>query len=51
MNEGRVEICYSGIWGSVCDSNWGYSETAVVCQQLGYDPLGELSCLKITMEP
>ena len=35
--EGEVQICLNGSWGSVCDSNWGYSEARVVCRQLGYD--------------
>ena len=34
--EGRVEICYGGVWGSVCDSGWGYRDAAIVCLQLGY---------------
>ena len=36
--EGEVQICLNGSWGSVCESNWGYSEARVVCRQLGYDP-------------
>ena len=39
--EGRVEICYNGIWGAVCSRNWEYNEAAVVCRQLGSNPLGE----------
>jgi deleted-in-malignant-brain-tumors protein 1 len=35
-SEGRVEICYAGIWGSVCDKSWGNFDAAIVCLQLGF---------------
>ena len=37
-SEGRVEICYDGVWGSVCDKtfSWNDQDAAIVCLQLGF---------------
>ncbi|KAE8587952.1 hypothetical protein XENTR_v10022221 [Xenopus tropicalis] len=39
--KGRLEIKIYGQWGTVCSANWEYSETKVVCSQLGCNASAE----------
>lgn len=46
-NEGRVELCFHGHWGSICSDTWNDVDAEVTCRQLGYIGIGKFLTLGV----
>ena len=44
LHDGRVEICYSNQWGTVCGRSFSNIDARVVCRQLDHPSIGEMEC-------
>ena len=40
MHEGVVEICFDGVWGTVCASGLDNLAASVICRWLGFPDAG-----------
>lgn len=36
-----MELCYDGVWGTVCNSLWSQADAVVACRQLGHSSAGK----------
>ena len=49
--EGRVEIYYLGVWGTITDTEWTNDDAQAVCRKMGYFKPGNVHCKRISCMP
>ena len=43
-----MEVCYDGVWGTVCNRGWDTTDARIVCKQLGFSSIGKtFRCLSV----
>ena len=45
--EGRLEVCNSNRWGTICDDAWDFRDSNVACGQLGFSNAGEMDAYTV----
>ena len=44
--EGRLEMCINGVWGSFCSDGWDQTDAHVLCTQLHLGDGGRQNCFE-----
>ena len=34
--QGNVQVYHDGVWGGICDDEWGEAEAEIACKELGF---------------
>ena len=46
-SNGRVEVCWNGMWATLCSHEFDENDASIVCKQLGYTSEGTYECASI----
>jgi hypothetical protein len=47
-SDGRIEICFDNLWGTICSQSWDKNDALIACKQLGFSTEFALSFSKTT---
>lgn len=49
VERGRLEVCYDGIWGAICNEQWTDTDAKVACNQLRLPSEGNIAELQYSV--